>query len=173
MHSHSQTFAALSFKSIWIDFWKNPSQNTIFGSSAHSPFFEGELRLLKTFSFFFFFFSPTLSMFQISSSPPQQEREERGHGYIILASCFLILSELSALFLYSIAERKICSVKCIIRTKTIINFNYNRTIYFAQGNRVGYKKPNVANLQTDIILLYFRSVVFILMMIFFLNGSFI
>lgn len=62
-------------------------------------------------------------------------------------------------------------MKFIIGNKTIINFNYNWTTYFAQGKRDGYKMPNIANLQTDIIILYFRLAVFVLMI--FLNGDFI
>lgn len=61
-------------------------------------------------------------------------------------------------FIYNITETKICSVKFIIRRKTIVNFNYNQAIYFAQWKDVGCKTPNIANLQAYSIMLQISSI---------------
>lgn len=120
MVSHSQTFAGLSFKSIWTDFENNPSQNTItlIPLPTHPPLREN-WRLLKNFSFFFWFgfcflvvFCFVFDTFYLCSKYLHLSMKGRGQGYIIPAA------------LYNITRTKICSVKFIIRSKTILITNY-------------------------------------------------
>lgn len=101
MLSHSQTFAGLSFKSIWTDFEKNPSQNTII------------LIPLPTPEDFFFFLTLSIHVPNIFISTSARKERKRSRIY---CTCSILI--------YNITRTKIYSVKFISGSKTIITFNY-------------------------------------------------